>query len=98
MSELYDKSPYPRLIVHAIAVHVEIVSEPYVILTRLGYAPMVDVTLEDGSKHGLIISSATLTTGLEKLRKANGGKLSGIKALLRKESEDPKSKYIVEAI
>lgn len=98
MAELYDKSPYPRLIVTAVAVKVEIVSEPYVVLTRLGYAPMVDVALEDGSKHGLIISSATLTRGLEKLRKANGEKLAGIKVLLRKESEDPKSKYVVEAI
>ena len=98
MPEVFDKSPYPRLVVTAIPVKIEIASEPYVIVTRLGYAPMVDVTLEDGARQGLIISSATLTGGLEKLRRNNGGKLIGVKALIRKESEDPKSKYVVEGV
>lgn len=77
----------------------EIVSEPDVLLTYKGYAPVlqvkepktVDVCL-------LYISAKSLADPLEDLKKNNGGTFKGIRLRLRKESMEQKSKYAVEVM
>ncbi|TFZ03392.1 hypothetical protein [Ramlibacter rhizophilus] len=73
----------------------EVVSPPYLVATRMGYAPMLDVELPGGVRYTLLISSASLTAGLEKLRVANRGQLNNIRFWISRESPDPKSKYMI---
>jgi len=82
----------------ASAVHLEIISEPYIIMTIRGYAPVVNVKVTDSSEQNyLFIGSRTLSVSLEPLVKANGGKFSGLKFKLRKESDDRMASYILES-
>jgi len=76
-------------------INVEVVSEPYVVMSFRGYAPVVDVTGPEG-KQMLYISSKSISEGLDPLVKANGGKFLGLKLRLRKESEDRMAPYVVE--
>ena len=76
-------------------VDVEIVSEPYVVMSFRGYAPVVDVMGPDG-KQILFISSKSISQGLDPLVQENGTKFQGLKLRLRKESEDRMAAYIVE--
>jgi hypothetical protein len=78
-------------------VEVEVVSEPYVVMSFRGYAPVMDVQGPDG-KQILFISSKSISEGLEPLRQANGGKFIGLKLRLRKETEDRMAPYIVEKV
>lgn len=74
---------------------VEVVSEPYVVMSFRGYAPVVDVTGPAG-KQVLFISSKSISEGLDPLVQANGGKFLGLKLRLRKGSEDRMAPYVVE--
>lgn len=77
-------------------ISVEIVSEPYVVMTIRGYAPVVDVTGGPDGKQILYISSKSMSTGLEPLVQANAGKFTGLKVRLRKETDDRMAPYVVE--
>ena len=90
-----QQSPRPNLKVGVNAVVVEVVSEPYVVMSFRGYAPVMDVQGPDG-KQILFISSKSISEGLEPLRQQNGGKFTGLKLKLRKETEDRMAPYIVE--
>ncbi len=85
----------PNLKVGAEWVSVEILSEPYVVMTLRGYAPVVDVEAP-GGRHILYISSRSISEGLEPLVQANGGRFSGLRLRLRKESDDRMAPYVVE--
>ena len=87
--------PNPTLKVGVEPVEADIVSEPYVVMTFRGYAPVVDVQ-SGGATHALYISARSLSNALEPLVKANAGKFSGLKLRLKKESEDKMAAYIVE--
>lgn len=76
----------------------EIVSEPNVILTFRGYAPIVLVRIEkSGITKVLYLSAKSLATPLEELREKNGGKFQGLKLRIRKESDEKLAKYVVES-
>ena len=85
----------PNLKVGAEWVSVEILSEPYVVMTLRGYAPVVDVEAP-GGRQILYISSKSISEGLEPLVQANGGRFSGLRLRLRKESDDRMAPYVVE--
>ena len=76
---------------------IEIVTEPYVLLTFKGYAPVVGVATSEHTDPPLplFIGSSSLSQGLEILREQNGGKFTGIKCMISKESVERYSKYIV---
>lgn len=77
----------------------EITSEPYVVFTRRGYTPAVNVAIKDGKEeHRLYISAKSLSEQVEELRKSNGGNFIGLKFKLKKEAEDKFSPYIVAAV
>jgi hypothetical protein len=81
-------STSPRLVV--------IKSEPFVVATRRGYQAAVLVEeVQEGKEYLLYVSAVSLTEPLEKFRKARGF-LSGCELLIRKESDDRMSKYLVE--
>ena len=85
----------PNLKVGVNWIPAEIVSEPFVVMSIRGYAPVVDVTTPEGG-FILYISSKSISEGLDPLVQANGGKFKGLKLRLRKESEDRMAAYIVE--
>lgn len=85
----------PTLKVGTAFVPVEVVSEPYVVMTMRGYAPVLDVKAPSGDV-ALFIGSKSISEGLEPLRQANGGKFAGLKVRLKKESEDKMAPWVVE--
>ena len=79
-------------------VTVKIITEPYVVLTARGYAPVVDIEVDgDAERKVMFISAASLSQALEELRSENGGHFAGIRMRVRKESADRFAKYIVES-
>lgn len=79
------------------AVVVMIVSEPRVVMTYRGYAPVVEVKVEgEDTKRLMYINSKSISTTLESLKNENGGKFTDIKIRIRKESNDKFAKYIID--
>ena len=85
----------PNLKVGVNWVVADVVSEPTVVMSMRGYAPVVDVKTPEGD-FILYISSKSISEGLDPLVQANGGKFAGLKLRLRKETEDRMAPYIVE--
>ena len=78
---------------------VTIVSEPFVVFTRRGYAPVVNVEAAGSpEKKILYISSSSLAAALDPMVEQNGGKFLGLKFSVKKESTDKFAKYIVESV
>ncbi len=74
---------------------VEVVSEPYVIMTMRGYAPVVDVQT-GGAKRRLFIAAKTLGEELEPEVIRQDGKFTGLKFRVKKETADKMAPYVVE--
>ena len=97
--EIFEAAPGDRFTASTTPVKVEIVSEPFLVVTRFGYLPMVKVkNLESNTEQCLLVGSQSISTALEELRAQNEGKLLGLKLAVSKESEDKKSKYIIEGV
>ena len=90
-----DQERKPNLKVGVEWIPVEITSEPYVVMTVRGYAPVVDVRCPQGD-FILYISSKSISDGLEPMVKATSGAFKGLKLKVKKESEDKMARYIVE--
>ena len=61
------------------------------------FAPVVDI-LTGGAKKRLFISPRTLGQGIEPAVKKQGGKFTGLKLRLKKESADQMAPYVVEML
>jgi len=75
----------------------EILSEVKVLETVRGYAPVV-VVGHDGIEELMFVSAASLTRPIEVLRKANQGKLTGLKVRIRKAAEHKTAPYECEPL
>ncbi len=92
-----DNEKLEYLIISTDAIVVEIVSEPKVVMTYRGYAPVVEVKVEGEAQNRLMyINSKSISTTLETLRLENNGKFTGITIRIRKESNDKFAKYIID--
>ncbi len=80
-------------------VALEIVSEPFVVNTFRGFAPVVDVKVEgeEGAK-SMYISAKSLADSLTPMVEENGGKFTGLKLKIKKESADNRAPYVVEEV
>jgi hypothetical protein len=97
--EIFEAAPGDRFTASTTPTKIEIVSEPFLVVTRFGYLPMVKAkNLESNAEQCLLIGSQSISTALEELRAMNEGKLVGIKIAVSKESEDKKSRYIIEGL
>ena len=85
----------PNLKVGVEWIPVEVQSEPFVVMSIRGYAPVVSVKAPEG-EFILYISSKSISEGLDPLVRANSGNFKGLKLRLRKETEDKMAPYIVE--
>lgn len=90
-----DQERKPNLKVGTEWIAVEIVSEPYVVMTIRGFAPVVDVK-SPGGDFMLYISSKSMSDGLVPMLEASEGKFKGLKFRVKKESEDKMARYVVE--
>ncbi len=82
-----------------IAIHLEIVSDPYVVHTPFGYQPYINVkNLKDEKIGKIIISPISLSKEIRILFEENQHSFIGIKFSYKKESVDPKSKYVIEKL
>jgi hypothetical protein len=80
-------------------VNVKIVSEPFVVNTTRGYAAAVNVAVEDGGEEKtMFISAKSLSDALERMAESNGGRFTGLKLSLKKESEQRYAGYVVERL
>ena len=94
-----SKEPLPSLKVSTGWIELEIISEPNVVLTFKGYAPILRVRKSrTGVEYILYISAKSLAEPLEELRKNNGGIFKGIQLRIRKESMEKMSKYEIEVM
>jgi hypothetical protein len=74
----------------------EIKSEPYVIYSKRGYQPVIDVeNVHTGDDGHLVITAQSLSDPLHEFAEKNDGNLTGIVIIVRKESKDRMSPYVV---
>ena len=94
-----SKEAVPSLKVSTGWIEIEIISEPDVVLTFRGYAPILRVRKSrTGVEYLLYISAKSLAEPLEELRKNNVGIFKGIRLRIRKESMEQMSKYEIEVM
>ena len=76
---------------------IEVLSEPYVIYSGRGYAPVLDVRVESKKiKQILYISARSLAAPLEDMRLDNNGLFTGLRFQLRKSSDARTATYEVQ--
>ena len=94
-----SKEPLPSLKVSTGWIELEIISEPDVVLTFKGYAPILKMhKSRTGVEYMLYISAKSLAEPLEELRKNNGGIFKGIQLRIRKKGMEKTSKYEIEVM
>jgi len=78
---------------------VQIISEPYVIYTKRGYQPVVDVIdTKNKREYNLFISAKSLSERLEMLKSENNGRFRGLEFWIRKQSYERTAPYILEEL
>lgn len=94
-----SKEISPSLKVSTGWIQLEIISEPDVVLTYKGYAPVLRVRkLRTHVEFILYISAKSLAEPLEELRENNAHLFKGIKFQVRKENKAPMAKYEVKEL
>ena len=89
----------PALKVSTGWIELEIISEPDVILTYRGYAPILHARkISNDLEYIFYISASSLGRSLEELRQNNGGIFEGIQFRVRKKDATPMAPYEIEAI
>jgi hypothetical protein len=92
------KSEQPNLRVGTADTEIEILSDPYVVYTFRGYAPVVDVrVVRSGMPFVMFVSARSLASELEEMREAKGS-LVGLRCRIRKESSDQFARYILSEV
>ena len=89
----------PSLKVSTGWIELEIISEPDVVLTFKGYAPILQVRkISNNLEYIFYISARSLGESLETLRKNNDGLFNGIQFRVRKTDATQMAPYEVEAL
>ena len=90
-----DQERKPNLKVGTEWINVEVLTEPYVVMTIRGFAPVIDVNTP-GGEFILYISSKSMSDGLVPFLEQTDMKFKGLKFRVKKESEDKMARYILE--
>lgn len=86
----------PQIRISDSAQVLQIISEPYVQYGRRGYQPVVDVeNIHSGETGFIIISAQSLSEPLYEISQDNNGALTGVTIIIKKESKDRMSPYVV---
>jgi len=74
--------------------YLQVISEPYVVYTKHGYQPVIDVFEKKQKRpYSLYISAKSLSNDLELLRNENNGRLNGCEFWIRKTGFAKTSSY-----
>ena len=88
------KDSIPQLQLSTGWVPLAILSEPQVVLTFNGYAPVVEVrALKTGLHYLLYIQARSLANPLDNLRKQNGDRFTSLRFAIRKSGTERYSPY-----
>ena len=87
-----------RLKVSTDWITVELLSEPFVVPSYLGYGVMVEVLELDSDRlYGIYVNAKSLASALEELREESGS-LIGIRLRLKKDNPDRFAPYVIESM
>ena len=76
-----------------------VASDPYVVYTRRGYTPVIDVEhVHSGLKGFLVITAMSLAEPLHLIQEENGGTLVGTTLSIQKENKSRMAAYVVERL
>jgi len=79
--------------------NLKVISEPYVVFTNRGYAPVVDVeNTGDNVKYQFYIQALSIAKKFEEMKKENDEKFSGLSFKVKKESSEKFAPYIIEKL
>jgi hypothetical protein len=96
VAESTDRSP--TLKVGTEWMEIEIRSDPFVVPTRFGYAPVVEVELlREGKVYTWFIKAASIAEKLEPVRMAHGS-LEGVQVRVCRETAEQTAKYLIEDV
>lgn len=76
----------------------EVTSDPYVVYTFRGFAPVVNIRTDGGEDRTLYLSSKSLSEQLHNLLLKSNEEWVGMKIRVWKDSEDRFARYMVEEI
>lgn len=76
----------------------DVTSDPYVVYTFRGFAPVVNIRTDGGEDRTLYLSSKSLSEQLHNLLLKNNEEWIGMKVRVWKDSEDRFARYMVEEI
>ena len=94
-----SKDNIPSLKVGTGWIDLEVISEPDVVLTFKGYAPILRVRkLSNDLEFVLYISAKSLGASLEKFRENNNGVFTGVQFSVRKKDTTPMAPYEIKGI
>lgn len=89
---------YPTLKVGTEWVEIEIRTDPFVVLTRFGYAPVLEVELlSEGKIYTWFVKAASIASKLEPIRMAHGS-LEGVQVRVKRESAEQTAPYLVDDV
>jgi hypothetical protein len=78
-------------------VRVQVLSEPYVVFNRFGYAPVIDVWVKKRKREYIMyLSAKSLGQGIEAIRQSNQSGFKGLEFWIRKETAEKTSKYMID--
>jgi len=93
-----DPSDLPRVRVNTQWLEIQILTDPFVVKTTLGYSPAVLVeTPSEGDKQIFYVSAKSLSNLLEPIREKRGS-LVGLNIRVRKAGQESISPYEVEEL
>ena len=88
----------PTLKVGTDWVEVEIRTDPFVVATRFGYAPVVEVeALREGKVYVWFVKAGSIAEKLEPIRIAHGS-LEGVQVRIRRETAEQTARYLIEDV
>ena len=74
-----------------------VTSEPYVVYTRRGFQPVIDVIdVKRRKEYFIYISARSIADALQNMKLDNGDQFVGVEFWIRKESDERMSPYVVE--
>ncbi len=91
-----EQERYDTLRVGTEEIQLKILTEPYVVFTHRGYAPVINVEDTEGERYTFYISSSSVARELQPLIDDRAGRFKDLKILIKKESDDKFAKYQVQ--
>jgi hypothetical protein len=98
VTEIFDDPPFERLLVSSEPIKVVFVGEPYVVVTKRGYAVAATILeARQRKRRTLLLGAKSIAEALEPLRKDNKDRLDGIEVWIWKDGDGQLAPYRLRA-